>query len=364
MVHHPLTYWLIFSHSNIAYKVSITELLQHYKDPEHFIKDNMKSFEFIKEMNWSTIEKSCRWADTPNQHILTFSDPSYPFLLKEIAYPPPILYIRGNPETLQRSQLAIVGSRYPSHSGQTITTLFAKDLVHAGLCITSGLAYGIDSTAHEAVLKAGGQTIAVLGNGLNSIYPKQHTNLAKAITEDGCLVSEFPLNAGPNKKHFPQRNRIISGLSLGTLVVEAKLRSGSLITARYAGEQGREVFAVPGAIRHSLSRGCHQLLRDGATLVESIQDIVDALGIPHPASPQRGEENREPEASFGVLVNQQLGLDPQQQQLLACVDFEGTSIDEVIKRSKCSTHIVARQLLNLELHGYISSTQRGYTRIK
>lgn len=356
MIDHPLAYWLAFSHNKLAHKVAITQLLEHYRDPEHFIKDNIKSFGPIKETDWSTIEEACRWAEAENQHIITFNDPNYPILLKEITHPPPILYIRGKLDTLQRPQLAIVGSRYPSHSGRSITEVFTKDLVNAGFSIASGLALGIDSTSHRSALQSNGQTVAVLGNGLHSIYPKQHTALAEAITQQGCLVSEFPLDAQPCKKHFPQRNRIISGLSLGTLVVEAKLRSGSLITARYAAEQGREVFAVPGSIRHSLSQGCHQLLRDGAMLTESAKDIVDTLGISS-ASPI-------PIKMFSKCNNRSPGLDPQQQLLLACVDYEGTSVDEIMQRSGGSISATARLLLNLELHGYISSTHQGYTRVK
>ena len=333
----------------------ITHLLEHYRDPEHYIKDNIKSFN-LKKIDWSVIETAYRWAEAPDQHILTYQDPNYPSLLKEIAYPPPTLYIKGDPKALSQPQLAIVGSRYPSHSGLSITTLFAKDLVRAGLCITSGLALGIDGAGHKAALKSAGQTIAVLGNGLHTIYPRRHSALAETIVQHGCLVSEFSLDAPPHKKHFPQRNRIISGLSLGTLVVEAKLRSGSLITAGHAAEQGREVFAIPGSIRHSLSQGCHQLLRNGATLTESVKDILDVLDI-SPIYFKHTEIIAKP-------TNFASGLDPQQQQLLACVDYEGITVDEIIRRSKLPAPTVARQLLNLELHGYINSTYQGYTRAK
>lgn len=356
MTNHLLTHWLIFSHSDIAYKISITELLERYGSPELFIKDYEKRYGPIKGINSFIIETACRWVETPNQHIITFDHSAYPALLKEISYPPPLLYIRGDPKVLALPQLAIVGSRCPSHSGRAITAEFTQELVEAGFCITSGLAQGIDGASHEAALKTNGRTVAVLGNGLNSVYPKQHISLAEAITQRGCLVSEFPLNAAPNKKHFPRRNRIISGLSLGTVVIEAKLRSGSLITARYAAEQGREVFAVPGSIRHALSQGCHQLLRDGATLVESAKDIFDALNI---APKLRLYSNL---VSTGN--NLPVVLDPQQQQLLACIDYEGTSLDEAIERSQTPAAVVAGQLLNLELHGYIAPTHRGYVRVK
>lgn len=355
MIDHPLTYWLIFSHSHIANKTSITEILNHYSNPEHFVKDKIESFKDLKAIDWHEIERACEWAEHHDQHIIPFSDPKYPALLKEIPHPPPILYIKGKTDLLNSQQIAVVGSRYPSHSGKSITHHITHELVNAGLCITSGLAMGIDAASHEAALQSGGQTIAVLGNGLNSIYPKQNSSLANSITEQGCLISEFTLDAPPNKKHFPQRNRIISGLSLGTLVVEAKLRSGSLITARYAAEQGRDVFAIPGSIRHALSHGCHQLLRDGAVLTESVQDILDTLNI-HQAA-QHNNQN------ISKHNNLSRRLDPKQQQLLACVDHEETSIEEIINRSQLTVSEVNRLLLNLELDGYISSTLRGYIRI-
>ncbi len=357
MLEHPLTYWLLFSHSKLIYQHSITEIVQHYQDPEYFIRDNIKTFDRFKKTDWSLIEQACRWADMPNQQILTFNDPAYPHLLKEIAYPPPILYVQGLLETLRLPQIAVVGSRYPSHSGLSITEFFTKDLVQAGLCITSGLATGIDGISHKAALKYGGRSIAVLGSGLYNIYPKCHADLSQRIIKQGCLLSEFPLNAKPYKKNFPQRNRIISGLSLGTLVVEAKQRSGSLITAHYAAEQGRDVFAVPGSIRHALSQGCHQLLREGALLVESAQDIINSLSIVLTKSASKAAIVKE--NSSGIKK-----LNKQQQQLLACVDYEGCSIDKIIERSGVSTDKTARLLLNLELHGYISSTYRGYVRVK
>jgi len=356
MIDHPLTYWLIFSHHTIAYKIPITELLRHYSDPEFFIKDKISSFNNLEDIDWPYIKHVCQWTEAENQYVITFNDPAYPALLKEIAHPPPILYIRGDPRLLQSQQIAIVGSRHPSHSGLTITHRIATDLTQAGLCITSGLALGVDAAGHEAAIKSAGKTIAVLGSGLEQIYPKRNIPLAKSIAEQGCLISEFPLNAQPHKKHFPQRNRIISGLSLGTLVVEAKLRSGSLITAHLAAEQGREVFAIPGSIRHSLSQGCHQLLRDGAMLTESVNDILDTLHLVQAVQP--------PTTSISKRKNLSRKLDPEQQQLLACVDYEETPIDEVISRSGLSASTVSRLLSNLELNGDIRPCLRGYIRTR
>lgn len=219
-----------------------------------------------------------RWLDGPAHHLLAFDSPDYPALLNEISNPPPLLFVAGKPALLERPQLAIVGSRRASAPGLDTAKAFSRCLASAGFVVTSGLAMGIDGAAHRAALEAGGATVAVLGSGLEQLYPQRHRRLADAMLEsDGALVSEFPLEMAPTRETFPQRNRIISGLSLGVLVVEANIASGSLITARLAAEQGREVFAIPGSIHHPGMKGCHQLIRDGAQLVESVQHILEGL---------------------------------------------------------------------------------------
>lgn len=218
------------------------------------------------------------WLERPGQHLLMWDDSAYPALLAEIADPPPLLFVAGNPALLDKPQLAIVGSRRASPPALATAAAFSRSLAQAGFVITSGLALGIDGAAHQAAIDAGGATIGVLGTGLQKLYPQRHRTLARRMLDQGsALVSEFALDAGPLPGNFPRRNRIISGLSLGVLVVEASLASGSLITARLAAEQGREVFAIPGSIHHPGAKGCHQLIRDGALLVESIGQILESL---------------------------------------------------------------------------------------
>ena len=218
------------------------------------------------------------WLARPAQHLLMWDQREYPALLAQIDDAPPLLFVAGDPAILEKPQLAMVGSRRASRPGMDTAAAFSRSLASAGFVITSGLALGIDGAAHQAALEVGGQTIGVLGTGLEKFYPQRHRRLAAAMIAQGsAVVSEFPLDAAPQAGNFPRRNRIISGLSLGVLVVEAGIASGSLITARLAAEQGREVYAIPGSIHHPAAKGCHQLIRDGAVLVETIEHILEGL---------------------------------------------------------------------------------------
>lgn len=234
--------------------------------------------QYRRQNHEQKVKQALLWAEQENCNIITFQDPHYPPLLKEIHDPPIILFVKGNTEILSTPQIAIVGARSPTQEGLYNSELFAAELAKVGLTITSGLALGIDQAAHHAAVKNESPTIAVLGTGLNDIYPKAHLNLSEEILlTNGALISEYPLHMPPKPQNFPRRNRIIAGLSLGTLVVEATLKSGSLITARLSMEENREVFAIPGSIHQPQSRGCHKLIREGATLVESTLDIRTAL---------------------------------------------------------------------------------------
>ncbi|MWV14776.1 DNA-protecting protein DprA [Pseudomonas sp. L-22-4S-12] len=218
------------------------------------------------------------WLEQANQHLLMWDQSAYPALLAELVDAPPLLFVAGDPNILELPQLAVVGSRRASRPGLDTAQAFARSLAGGGFVITSGLALGIDGAAHQGALDAAGKTVAVLGTGLLRLYPQRHVGLAARIVEGGgALVSELPLDCPPQASNFPRRNRIISGLALGVLVVEASPSSGSLITAKLAAEQGREVYAIPGSIHHPCARGCHQLIRDGATLVESVEHILEAL---------------------------------------------------------------------------------------
>ncbi len=283
---------------------------------------------------------------------MTWNDPLYPKCLQEIHRPPKVLWIKGDPHYLSCPQIAIVGSRLATPAGLAIAKEFAEQLALAGFIVTSGLAEGIDGAAHAGALSAQKPTIAVLGSGLNHIYPRQHSALAQSIAVQGALVSEFPANAPPRAAHFPQRNRIISGLSLGTLVVEANLKSGSLITARLANEQGREVFAIPGSIRNAQSAGCHALIQQGAKLVENVAQILEELAWQNPVEIQT------------VHKPMVLELDQSQHKLLECVGFSPTSVDSIVLHSGFSLAIVLPGLVELELHGYIQSVSIGYLRVR
>jgi DNA processing protein len=301
--------------------------------------------------------QSGSWADEAGHSILTPASPDYPPLLKEIPGPPDCLYVDGQVDALHLPALAIVGSRNPTRQGRQTAYEFARHLGRSGFCIVSGLAQGIDTAAHEGALDGGGQTVAFLGHGVDTVYPASNRSLAARIIGSGALCSEFPLGASPRREHFPQRNRLISGLSLGTIVVEAARKSGSLITARLASEQGREVFAIPGSIHNPLSRGCHQLIRQGAKLVESAADIVDELGmlVDHIATAPGAPAAAEPGPSDD---------DPQYGALLEAMGFDPASTDELAARSGLTIDEVSSMLLILELEGKIEAQAGGrYSRL-
>jgi len=305
------------------------------------------------------------WCEQDAQTWLTIYDEAFPENLKNIDKPPPILGVRGDVEWLKQPQIAVVGSRHASQSGLAIAQDFAKYLSTQGLTITSGLALGIDAMAHQGGLLGAGKTIAVVATGLDRIYPAANQHLGRQIASEGAMVSEFPLGVQPKAFHFPQRNRIISGLSVGTLVVEAALKSGSLITARTAMEQGREVFAVPGSIHNPQAKGCHQLIKQGAKLVESGQDIFEEIVdvLPFELSPAGEKTVLSSPKSSQEKMN--ASLKTSSQKLLEWVEFEPISLDELAVLSKMPVSQIQADLMMLELSGHIEKLSAGrWRRIK
>lgn len=292
------------------------------------------------------------WAEGEGVRILTRDDPRYPPLLAQLSAPPILLFVRGDPEVLKDPMLAVVGSRNPTPSGRETTGDFARYLATCGLTIVSGLAIGIDGAAHAGALE-GGRTVAVLGTGPDRVYPAAHRDLARRIAENGALVTEYPPGTVPVGRNFPRRNRMISGLSLGILVTEAALKSGSLITARYAVEQGREVFAIPGSIHNPLARGCHALIRDGAKLVESAADILEELG---PLLGPLAAETTEPARSG---ADDPEAPDADYRRLLENLGHDPVSPDDLIRRTGLPAQAIASMLLLLELKGHVSSCPGG-----
>ena len=301
----------------------------------------------ISSFNMAEIDVDLNWEKADNHHLLTWEDSNYPALLKEIHDPPAVLYAIGDLSCLQQTTLAMVGTRKPSVSGGETAWHFANQLAANQITIVSGLARGIDAAVHNGCLAANGKTIAVMGTGIDSIYPRSHLDLARRIKENGLLLTEFPLKSAPNAGHFPRRNRIISGLSLATLVVEAAIKSGSLITARLAMEQNRDVLAIPGSIHNPQARGCHYLLQQGAKLVTAIQDIIDELGVKNTATD---------------ISQPRLSLATNNKNLVKCVGFEVTTIDKIIQRSGLSVEKVTCELAQLELEGIVKAVPGGYAR--
>lgn len=280
--------------------------------------------------------------------------PDYPPQLLAIPDPPPLLYLQGDPTSLTAPAIAIVGSRGPTPAGRDTAREFARRLAAAGLVVTSGLAAGIDAAAHRGALQAGGRTVAVCGTGLDLTYPAHHRALAAEIAAAGALVSEFPPGTPPLPAHFPRRNRIISGLSLGVLVVEARHRSGSLITARLAAEQGREVFALPGSVHNPLARGCHRLIRDGARLVETPEEVL--AGLQHDLFAALPGMPTQAPAATAISGGP---LDTAGKILLNACGFEPVGVDTLVARTGMTAAAVASTLVLLELRGEIESSAGG-----
>ena len=356
-----LKYWLALLRTPGVGSKTFLKILDSFPPEQLFLQSSaslsalglkQKSIDYIQSPDWTSIENDLQWISQPKNDLITIFDPRYPAQLKEINSPPPVLFIRGNIELLTQPQISIVGSRNPSPLGQQSAIDFAQSLAQQGFTITSGLALGIDAASHQGAINVKGHTIAVTGTGLDRVYPARNKELATQIADTGLLVSEFPPGTTAQANHFPRRNRIISGLSMGLLVVEAAKRSGSLITARMALEENREVFAIPGSIHNPLARGCNALIKEGAKLVENMQDILDELG----------EYNQQPETTKPKIIKSTLDLE--QQNLLNLIMFSPTSVDWLVQESDFSIEVISSMLLMLELQGCIASTPGGYIRIK
>lgn len=304
------------------------------------------------------IEKTKDWLEDPANLVLPLSDRRYPRQLLEIADPPLMLYVKGRVELLTSPSIAIVGSRNATTQGRLDAEEFARSLSDSGLTIVSGLALGIDTAAHEGGLKGRGSTVAVIGTGADIVYPARNRELAHRISEEGCIISEFPLGSGPLASNFPRRNRLISGLSGGILVVEAASRSGSLITAKNAIDQDRDVFAVPGSIHSPLSRGCHELIRQGAKLVESSQDILEELKHFRDISVNQSWESRKADEK----KNGDDQFSDEQKVILAQMGYDPVDADILCDRCEMDVASLSVELLNLELSGNVESLPGGLYR--
>jgi DNA processing protein len=362
----------------------------------------------IKKPDYGAIKKALEFSSKKDRQIITFDHSDYPPLLKEIPDPPLLLYVWGDSKVLREPMFAVVGSRNPTHSGAENAFYFARELSSRGLVIASGLALGVDGQSHRGALEAKGKTVAVLGSGLEHLYPHRHRLLAEEIAEQGAVISELALDTLPTTVNFPKRNRIIAGMSMGTLIVEAALRSGSLITARCAMEQNREVFAIPGSIHAPQSKGCHAILKDGAKLTEDVDDILYELahfaemakgckrpnvsgarlsgsatrswgfqggarlplgasgGLPAAPAVNPGRSSRvsgSATRSWGFQGGARKHPDPQCQLLLDAIGFDQASVDQLVSRLGLGAGSISALLVNLELQGYIKPIAGGYIRV-
>ncbi|MDE2117352.1 MAG: DNA-processing protein DprA [Betaproteobacteria bacterium] len=350
-----LASWIALNHIPGLGNEGLRRLLQTFGDPAHVFATPARTLKQVVQpavaeaiaQGWdeTALVPVASWLDDPQNSIVTLADPDYPQALLNIPDPPLLLYVKGRRELLNRPALAIVGSRNATTQGLSNAEAFAQAASAAGLCIVSGMAHGIDAAAHRGGLRGQGSSIGVVGTGLDKIYPAANRELAHQLALEGALISEFSLGTPPLAANFPRRNRIISGLSLGCLVVEASLQSGSLITARMALEQGREVFAIPGSIHAPQSKGCHHLIKQGAKLVERAQDILEELGY------------------FATSPALQVAT-PEGHSLFAHLGFDPVDIDSLVQRSGLTIEALSAILLQMELEGVVATLPGGlYQRI-
>ncbi len=360
--------WLALTNIPNLGPITLQKLLQRFGSASSILnasKEALASAGISKQLitnisapDQAAIEQDLIWLEHELHHLITIEDAHYPNLLKQIADPPIVLYVHGKQDLslLSEPQLAIVGSRNASANGEKIAATFSQKLAQSGLVITSGLASGIDGAAHQGAIQAEiGSTIAVAACGLDHVYPAQHRKLAEEIAQRGLIVSEFPIGMMPKAGHFPRRNRIISGLSLGVLIVEASIKSGSLITARLAAEQNREVFAIPGSIHSPLSKGPHNLIRHGAKLVEAEEDIL--IELQHHIRMDEGSAETATTCPNETLRERE--RDPEHEKILTCMGYEPISIDTIMESSGLNVEVISSMLLILELDGEVVHNGNG-----
>ncbi|OEY66147.1 DNA-processing protein DprA [Marinobacter sp. X15-166B] len=382
---HPAAPWLLFAHLPRCGAGRRRALLDHHPDLPALLATNAATLKSAglappavdlvlawqrRDLHHNGVQKLVAiWRACADQGVtlMTWADADYPEPLRHIHDAPVVLYLRGERALLQRPQIGVVGSRNASRSGLAHARNFAAVLSERGYLVTSGLALGIDGAAHLGALNAGYPTVAVIGTGVDVIYPRQHADLTRRIIESGVLVSDLPPGAPPRAAHFPQRNRIISGLSRGVLVVEASRNSGSLITARLALEQGREVFAIPGSVHNPVARGCHDLIRQGAVLVESVTDIEDALAgwqtRPVSAAPQASRASPQQDAPSLGPEPLPAQLDDREIAVLSALGYDSLSTDELCLATGLPADQLVQALLLLEMQGLVEAAPGGYQRI-
>ena len=344
--------WATLAHKALPQR-ALVALLREFRDPAAILDASAAALgrhvpaavaaAALAPVPAAELDNTRRWLEDLSHHLIAWDDGDYPRALLDIGHAPPVLFFIGNKALLNAPALAIVGSRMATPQGRTHAREFARALAEAGLTIVSGLALGIDTAAHEGALPTAGSTLAVIGTGPDRVYPARNRDLARRIAASGGIVSEFLPGTPPRKENFPRRNRLISGLARGVLVVEATLSSGSLITARWAGEQGRDVFAIPGSINSPFARGCHKLIREGAKLVETAQDVLVELGM--------GPEKSAATKSFRTSA----GEPP----LLAAMGYDPVTVDDLVARTGASVDAVLAELVRLELDDRVSALPGG-----
>lgn len=349
--------WLAFGRIKGLGGVSFKRIAARFADPTAVFRASAAELQQIEGLHrdciegiihfaeWKDVDSEIQRADAAGVAVIPFCDAAYPVRLRTIADPPPVLYVKGRFRDDDEKAIAIVGSRSASDYGRRVARDLAGGLASLGFTVVSGMARGIDGTAHEYAIRAGGRTLAVLGSGVDRAYPPEHEMLYHRISESGAVISELPLGARPIASNFPARNRLISGLSLGVVVVEATEKSGSLITAGLAVDQGREVFAVPGEAGASRSRGAHRLIRQGAKLVENVDDIIEEVA---PQLLRRSEGRSQPARALPPDASEAT------RKIFALVQENSLQVDQVIERSGLPTAQVLEVLLDLELRGFVS----------